>query len=155
MSSSSYSDTMRQLWVNTPSFLVAYTLVMVIVVYAFRLPQRLTGQPQLVDEYYVQRRLFSFGLDLVFIVLYWGFAYTLWTVSGVTQVWAQGAVLLMSTALLTTFFWWYFTRQPLNPDRFFSRWFHTVGPYAIVYDVLLLGILFLVFHGLRALTLNA
>jgi len=131
------------------SFLCAYTLVMVVAVYLLRLPQQLTGQPALVDEYYVQRRWFSFGLDLVFILLYWGFAYTIWNSAGVEQTWAQGLVLLGTTALLTAFFWWSFTRQPLNPDRFFSRWFHAVGTYAIVYDVILLGLIFVVFHGLN------
>jgi hypothetical protein len=132
------------------AFVLAYTLVMVVAVYTLRLPQNLTGQPTLVDEYYVQRRLFSFGLDLVFIVLYWGFAYTVWTLAGTRQTWAQGLVLLATTALLTAFFWWAFTRQPLNPDRFFSRWFHAVGPYSILYDVILLGLIFVVFHAIRS-----
>jgi hypothetical protein len=132
------------------AFFLAYTLVMVTAVYTLRLPQHLTGQPALVDEYYVHRPLFSFGLDLVFIVLYWGFAYTVWNVAGIQQTWAQGLILLGTTAFLTAFFWWSFTRQPLNPDRFFSRWFHAVGAYSILYDVILLGLIFVVFHAIRS-----
>ena len=130
-------------------FLIAYTLVMGIFVYLLRLPEWITQNTNLVGEYYYSNRLFSFGMDLFFIVLYWLFAYVIWKVLGIESVGGQFAVLLVATIFLTTVFWQYFTRKPLDSSQFFSRWFHTVGFKAVVYDAVLLSILFFTVYGIQ------
>lgn len=128
-------------------FLIAYTAVMLLFVYLLRLPEWVTQNKNLVGEYYFTNRLFSFGMDLFFIVLYWLFAYVIWTVLKIKSVPGQLGVLLATTILLTTVFWQYFSRKPLDPAQFFSRWFHTVGFRAVIYDAILLGILFIAYQG--------
>ena len=128
-------------------FIAVYLLVMGLLVYTINLPARLTGNPALVHEYYFVEPWKSLAMDLVFIVLYWLFAYTIWNVFEVTSVVYQGLIFVASTALLTTFFWWYFTRRPVDSGSFFSRWFHGVGARSVVYDIVLLGTLFVVLHA--------
>ena len=132
------------------SFAIAYTIVMVILVYLLRLPQWITQNHDLVQEYYFTNKLKSFFTDLLFITLYWLFAYVIWTVLKVTSIQGQIGILVGSTILLTTVCWFYFTRQPYDFGHFFNRWFHTVGLRSVVYDALLLGILFMVYQAIKA-----
>jgi hypothetical protein len=131
-------------------FAFAYTLTMLVCVYGLRLPQFVTGNVDLVNEYYFTRPFFSFGLDFVLVSLYMLFAWTLWNALQIESTIGQIVVLGCVTAGLTTLFWLYFSRQPLDPLRFFSRWFHTVGVRSVVYDVILLVIVYLVFTAIKS-----
>jgi hypothetical protein len=132
---------------NYTAFVVAYVVVMVIFVYTIRLPQIITRNYELVHEYYFANKIKSFFTDLVFIVLYWLFAYVVWTVLKIKSQQGQFVVLIGSSIFLTSAFWFYFTRQPYHSAHFFNRWFHTVGLRSAVYDAVLFGILFVVYHG--------
>lgn len=129
-------------------FTVAYLIVALVMVYGLRLPEHLTGNPALVHEYYFIDPAFSLAMDFVFIALYYLFAWTIWNWFNVTSVTGQGLIFIGSTALLTTFFWFYFTRHPVRASSFFSRWFHGIGLRSVLYDVVLLGLIFVVYHGL-------
>jgi hypothetical protein len=120
---------------------------MLVLVYGARLPWRLTGNAPIVDEYYLQRWKTSLGLDLIFIALYFGFAYIVWNALDFEHAGQQLAVVLGCTALLTAGFCFYFRRTPVDSGKFFSRWFHTVGYRSVLYDVILLGVIFAVFQG--------
>lgn len=139
------------LFSNASSFIGAYLIVLLVLVYGFRLPWRLTGYASIVDEYYLQRWKTSIWLDFVFIALYFGFAYIVWTALDLTRVPQQLTVVVGCTLFLTAAFCFYFRRTPIDSKQFFSRWFHTVGYRSVVYDVLLLGTIFVVFQGSKTL----
>lgn len=132
------------------SFAIAYTVVMVVFVYLIRLPELITQNHDLVQEYYFANKLKSFYTDFLFIVLYWLFAYVIWTVLKITSLQGQLAILVTCTVALTTLFWFYFTRQPYDSGHFFNRWFHTVGLRSVVYDGILLAILFMAYQGVKS-----
>ena len=54
----------------------------------------------------------------------------------------------LTTAVLTFGFCLYFTSYPETPN-FFSKWFHTVGYSSIIYDVILLVVIFLIYKYLQ------
>lgn len=126
-------------------FIISYLLVMGLLVYTINLPAWITKNPKLVDEYYFKNPLKSLIMDFIFILGYWGVAYLVWTNLGVETTVKKGIVLIICTALLTTLFWFGFTRKDLNPENFFSRWFHTVGLSSVIYDMILIGVLFMVY----------
>jgi len=128
------------------AFVGAYVLIMLIFVYALRLPRWITGNEALVQEYYFQRWTTSFVMDFVFIALYVAFAYVVWNVLGIRTPTGQGIVLLVVTALLTTGFCAYFLKTPLDSGKFFSRWFHGVRYRSVAYDVILLGLIFVAYQ---------
>lgn len=139
---------MNSLIKNILIFLLSYLLVMGVLVYLIRLPTWITGNRELVHEYYFTEPWKSLILDLVFILMYLGFAYLIWKSLDITSVVYQGLVVVSSTAFLTLFFWWYYTRTAMDSSSFFSRWFHGVGASAVIYDMILLGTLFSVYHGM-------
>jgi len=127
------------------TFIVVYLLIATILIYGLNLPSVITGNTELVHEYYYTHPAFSLFMDFVFISGYYLFAMMIWNKLQITSVYRKGVVFVVSTAFLTTFFWFYFTRQPMTTS-FFSRWFHTVGLLSVVYDVVLLGIIFAVYQ---------
>ena len=44
----------------------------------------------------------------------------------------------INKSFISSGFWLYFTSKPKNNARFFSRWFHTAGVWAVVYDAIYL-----------------
>jgi hypothetical protein len=130
-------------------FIVAYLIVAVFAIYAFRLPLIITRNQDLVHEYYYVNPAFSLFMDFIFIALYYLFAMMIWNKLQITSVVGKGFVFIASTAFLTTFFWFYFTRYPMNTS-FFSRWFHTVGLRSVVYDVILLTIIFIIYQEISS-----
>jgi hypothetical protein len=124
----------------------AYILSLIVVVYLLKLPQRITGNQNLVDEYYYQNWKMSAILDYFLILAYLAAAYGVWRLFNIEKVFLQGIIVVLTAGALTTFFWWWITRTPIRQDSFFSRWFHTVGLSAAVYDMIILGVVFIVFQ---------
>lgn len=131
---------------NILVFLLSYFLVMGVLVYLIKLPVWITGNESLVHEYYFVQPWKSLGMDLFFILMYLSFTYLIWKLFGITSIVVQGLVFMMCTAFLTAFFWAYYTQSALDSSSFFSRWFHGVGIRAVLYDIILLGTLFIVYH---------
>ena len=63
-------------------------------------------------------------------------------------------MVVLVTAALTGGFCYYFTTIPLNNDVFFSRWFNTVGYSSVVYDVILLGFIYVIYLYMENYTNN-
>ena len=56
----------------------------------------------------------------------------------------QIVVVALTTATLTSLFCFYFRSYPQS-QNFFSKWFHQVGYSSVVYDVILLKIVYIVY----------
>ena len=52
------------------AYFISYCIVTLIIVYIFKIPQIITGENKLVNEYYYTNSISSFFLDLVLIYLY-------------------------------------------------------------------------------------
>ena len=134
------------------TFLGSYLLFVAVFVYGLHVPQRMTGNPTIVHEYYYTNWKGSLPLDVLFIGLYGWVAYAIWTWLALTSPYHQFGVLLLTTGLLTLFFWQAFTRFPVGKS-FFSRWFHEVGWRAALYDMVVMGVIFIVYTFLLQLSI--
>ena len=69
---------------------------------------------------------------------------------GVKSQTAYLLVLLGTTALISGSFWAYFSSGPMT-SSFFSQWFHRAGFKAVIYDLTLLTLMYLVYVGIMKL----
>lgn len=139
---------------NTLTYISAFVITLLVLVYIVRLPYLLTGANDLVNEYYVQHGAVNIPLDFLLCSLYFLVAYVVfWSVGVRSHEVAQRTVLIaLVTIGISGFFLWYLTTKPPS-SSFFSRWFHRVGWSGVLYDVLLLTVLYLVYRRM-SITLN-
>lgn len=134
---------------NIIVYVVAFALTILTLVYVLRVPHLLTGASDLADDYYVHNGYMNVPLDCLFVTLYLLVAYGACWYFGIQtkQVALRTVCIAMVTIAISGFFVWYLTRQPPS-SSFFSQWFHRVGWTGVVYDVLLLVVLYVVYRRL-------
>ena len=127
------------------SFSIAFSLAYFILVKAINVPGRLTGAYKLVHEYYVKGGSSTFILDFVLVAVYLGVsrcvALQLLKDDCASKIGCnikQNIIVAVVSSFISSGFWLYFTSKPKNNARFFSRWFHTAGVWAVVYDAIYL-----------------
>ena len=125
--------------------IIAYTISFIVItligIYGLNLPSLISQQPELVRQYYYQNWNFYIPFDwvLVAIYLYLGlYAADKFGASGLLQT---VAAILITTLAISGSFWAYFVNQPISPS-FFSQWFHKTGFRAVIYDMLLLTLVY-------------
>ena len=103
------------------------------------IPEFISQAPDLVVEYYYDRALESFVLDIFLVAAYISvamYAGKLLKINQKDNV-QQLIVLCVTTIAISGSFMLYFNTGG-SPGTFFSRWFKQVGYKAVVYDVLLI-----------------
>lgn len=135
------------------SYIVAVVSVLFLFVFAFRVPFILTNDDPLVTEYYVTNFATNVPLDIIFITCYLLLAWGITHVSGTSDITTQFIIVCLTTSVLTLIFWGVF--RSMEGSSFFIRWFKRVGLRAVVYDVLIVGFVFLMYTWLRTTALAA
>jgi hypothetical protein len=130
-----------------PYFLIAYILVTVIGIYLLNIPAAITGETTLVREYYIKNWKINIPLDLLLVFAYFAVAEFIWNATAITQTSKRLLVLVAVTIAISGAFCWWFTSQP-QTGAFFSRWFYRVGWQAVLYDVILLGSIYIIYVSL-------
>lgn len=131
---------------NIGVFLVSYCFIVLVFVYGIDLPTLVTGEEQLVKEYYFENMWSSLILDAFLIGFYWWIADWIWTRMKIESVFQQGLIFVLTTFLISSLFWLGFTSFPLNDKNFWSKWFYRAGWKAVAYDMILLGLFFVVYQ---------
>ena len=121
------------------------------VTYALQVPHMITGQPALVREYYEKRYATNVPMDIFFIGCYLWLSFQLANHLGMHTYVEQMLVVALTTAALTSLFCFYFRSYPQS-QIFFSRWFHQVGYSSVIYDVILLQIVYIVYMFMQLKT---
>ena len=129
-------------------YLLSLLLVTIVFIYGLNMPTLITGNTHLVKEYYYDRFLESFLLDVVLVALYLGVAYKGFQILGVKSFIGQLLVVAGVTSIISGAFYLYFVSAPKS-NMFFSRWFHSVGYKAVIYDIALLCLVFGVYEYIR------
>jgi hypothetical protein len=130
-----------------PNFLLAYILVTIIGIYILNLPTVITGETAIVREYYYKGWKTYLPIDLLLVFAYFLVAEAIWNAAGITRTSGRLVVLTLVTIALTGGWCWWFTSRP-QTGTFFSRWFHLVGWQAVLFDVVLLGLIYLLYASL-------
>jgi hypothetical protein len=130
------------------SYIKSFLLSTILFIYILKLPNLLTNQDALVNEYYYsEKTVVMLFLDLVLIAIYFFIAMTISNYFEIETFWMKVLVVSLTTFTISFLFYKYFLSRPMN-DSFFSRWFYKAGENAVFYDVVFLTIVFVIFEKL-------
>lgn len=125
------------------SYIFSFCICTLVVIYALRLPNFITQNKELVTEYYYTNPFTYLCLDFVLIAIYLLMAALfIWLLHIESQA-LQLITVMIVTLIISGAFMFYFLYTPMSRS-FFSRWFHAVSWKAVLYDILLLSIVFIV-----------
>ena len=125
------------------SYLFAYATITTVLVYGINLPTLVTGETSLVKTYYNDNYKTNLLLDIVLVFIYLSIACLVMKQFSMTNLFSKLVIVVLVTILISGGFYMYFISQPQSKS-FFSKWFHTVKYKAVIYDILLVGSIFLV-----------
>ena len=127
------------------SYVISFLTVTILAIYGFNLPVLITGQSELVQQYYYKNWKFYIPFDLILVAIYLiAGLYVSDKILGLkTSLQILGGIIL-TTILISGFFWLYFINQPMS-DSFFSQWFYKAGFRAVLYDVVLISLIYICF----------
>ena len=121
------------------AYFLSLCIITIVHVYILNIPEFISQAPALVSEYYYDRALESFVLDIFLVAAYISvsmYAGKLLKINQKDNV-QQLIVLCLTTIAISGSFMMYFNSGG-SPGTFFSRWFKQVGYKAIVYDMVLI-----------------
>lgn len=134
---------------NMLFFTLSFATGLLLITYFLKVPHLVTGNKTIVNEYYNKNFLKNVPLDYIFVLLYLLMSYFVIKLLKLNTIANQVLVVGIVTALLTFGFCFYFTSYP-QTSNFFSKWFHTVGYSSIIYDVILLVVIYLIYKYLES-----
>ena len=129
------------------SFL-SFTTVLVVLVYLVDIPNLIlngyTGASEVIKEYYYDNAIRTFVWDFTFVAIYLSVAMY---ASALLKIdpkdhHLQLLVAGITTALLTVMFSVWFNKFG-DENNFFTKWFKTVGNGAAIYDVVIVGAVYI------------
>jgi len=127
------------------NYMIASCTGMFIITYFLNIPHLVTGQPQIVNEYYQTNHLKNIPLDFMFVLLYLLLAHILIKIFNIQSKLVKILIVALITTLLTGFFCYLFLSKEVIADNFFSKWFHTVGYKSVIYDAILLVFIYMIY----------
>ena len=131
------------------SYTFAFAFTTVLLIYLLKLPYLITGEVDLVNIYYGTNYRVNLPLDFLLISVYLSLATIAIRYFEYKQLWQKLGIVALITMLISGSFYWIFTSYP-KTSHFFSQWFHTVGFYAVIYDIVFVGITFIMYHFLNS-----
>ncbi len=134
------------------TYLLSFSLVTFVYVYVLNLPGHITQSYDLVYEYYYTNATYSLLLDVGLVAFYMYVSNQLytWFMLPKSDHALQLIVLLCTTIMISGGCMIYFKLFG-NPKLFFTRWFKRAGYKAILYDVYLVSLIYLLFRMINVL----
>jgi hypothetical protein len=131
-------------WQEIVSYTISFFLVTLIGVYGVNLPGIISGNQTLVNLYYYDNMKFFIPFDYFLILIYFLAAYYVNKMIDVRSRTNYLLVIICTTILISGGFMLYFLSKPLS-SSFFSQWFHAVSYKAVIYDIILLSLIYIVY----------
>ena len=128
--------------------LLAISVVSSVLVYLLDLPTFMSGETELVREYYYDNFETSFLLDIVLIAAYVHLAEYVMKIVGAQGLYARTFIVGCTAALISSLFLISFSAG-WRPGSFFSRWFRAVGTVAVAYDAVVVTAVYMVSEWLQ------
>jgi hypothetical protein len=136
---------MNQILQNITSYLLSFIIGIIIIVYIFNIPQWITNNTKLIKYYYYDNMYPHLLWDFFFVSVYLLICYFIISYLKIQNRIYQFLIIIVITFMITSLFCYYYLSKPLNQSQFFSIWFHTVKYRSAVYDVILIGFIFIVY----------
>ena len=138
---------------NFLTYTISFCVGIFIITYLLKFPHIVTGNPKIVNQYYITNLTTNLPLDYLFVLLYYLVGYIFIKLLKIKKDFNKILVIAITTAILTTGFCFYFTSSK-QTSTFFSKWFHTVGYSSVIYDVVLLVFIYLIYLYLNKVIQN-
>ena len=117
------------------SYFISYCILTLLIVYVFKIPNLITGQTELIKEYYYTNSVSSYFLDLFLIYFYIKLASYIAKVFKINTSYKKILLVSLITLMISTSFMFLFLKQ--NNNLFFTRWFKSAGFNAVLYDIVI------------------
>jgi hypothetical protein len=129
---------------NLITYTIAFCTGLFLITYLLKLPHLITGNPNIVNIYYIKNYVKNVPLDYLFVLGYLLIASLIIKISETKNNYIKIFIVGLTTLVLTSLACYYFTSKPLT-SNFFSKWFHTVKYSSIIYDVILLLTIYVIY----------
>jgi len=138
------NDNMVKYIKNLLMYIISFCVGVFTITYLLKVPHLITGNSDIVNEYYLSNFTKNLPLDFLFVLLYFLFGYIFIRFFNIEKNSTKILIIALCTVILTGGFCYYFTSRK-QTTNFFSKWFHTVGYSSILYDVLLLVSIYIIY----------
>ena len=125
------------------TYTIAFSTTLFLCVYVLRIPQIITNQTKLVNQYYHTHFKTSVPLDYILVLIYVCIAKYVIALFQIKRQIYKIAIIIVATSLITGSFCYYYRLLPMS-SQFFSKWFHKAGYMSIVYDIILLVMTYMI-----------
>lgn len=138
------NDNMVKYIKNLLMYIISFCVGVFTITYLLKVPHLITGNSDIVNEYYLSNFTKNLPLDFLFVLLYFLFGHIFIRFFNIEKNSTKILIIALCTVILTGGFCYYFTSRK-QTTNFFSKWFHTVGYSSILYDVLLLVSIYIIY----------
>lgn len=128
-------------------YTIAFFTTLFLIVYVLKIPQNLTGQIQLVREYYYKNFVKSTVLDYILCLIYLLVGIYFINLSKNTNIIRNIVTIFITSCIISTGFYLYFNNTKPT-QAFFSRWMRRAGFSAVIYDGIYLSIIYFIYRYL-------
>lgn len=128
-------------------YTISFSVGIFIITYLLNIPTVVSGQKNIIDEYYIKNFITNIPMDYIFVLVYFFIAYLIIYLLNIENIYIKTLIVALTTATLTFGFTFYFINKP-QTNNIYSRWFHSVGYNSITYDTILITFIYLVYSYL-------
>ena len=133
-------------WKELKSYLLAFAIGSIIIVYLLDTGSMITGNKEIVHSYY--NHFSNVLLDLFFVWAYLMVAYGFIKYFDIKKEVNRFITIIITTIVITSLWCLYFRSKP-ETKQFFSKWFNAVGYSSAIYDAVLVGFIYLIYTRLN------
>jgi hypothetical protein len=132
------------------NYCLAFAFTTILLVYIIKVPFILTNNSPLVTEYYIDNYIANLLLDFFLIGFYILIGLLFIKVFKIEKPSMKLFMIIIATIMISGGFMLYFLNTK-KTSSFFSRWFHSVTYRAVIYDIILVGLTYLVYKYMNLL----
>ena len=132
------------------NYCLAFAFTTILLVYIIKVPFILTNNSPLVTEYYIDNYIANLLLDFFLIGFYILIGLLFIKVFKIENPSMKLFMIIIATIMISGGFMLYFLNTK-KTSSFFSRWFHSVTYRAVIYDIILVGLTYLVYKYMNLL----
>lgn len=126
-------------------FTLAFNFCILLFVYILNLPVLITGNKKLVNEYYVKNIHQSILFDTIIVAIYLIIANFIINLLNIKNILYKSLVVFITTLVISGIAYLYFIFRPMT-NNFYSRWFHSVGVKGILYNIIIILLIYLLYE---------
>jgi len=126
------------------NYTISFCVGLFFITYLLKIPHLLTGNSKLVNNYYIDKFNTNVPIDYILVLIYLIIANVFIHILKIKKNIYKILIVLLITLIISSAFYYYFISFP-KTNNFFSIWFNTVGYSAVIYDAILLLVIYVIY----------